>query len=45
MKKSCFTVSQIIVILKKAEAGTPAPELCRIQCEKRQAQWTSGPNR
>ena len=29
MKKSRFTDSQIIGILKQAEAGTPVPELCR----------------
>jgi len=29
MKKSRYTDSQIISILKQAEAGTPAPELCR----------------
>ena len=29
MKTSHFTESQIINILKQAEAGTPAPELCR----------------
>lgn len=29
MKKSRFTDTQIIAILKQAEAGTPAPELCR----------------
>jgi len=29
MKKSRFTDSQILAILKQAEAGTPAPELCR----------------
>lgn len=29
MKKSRFTDSQIIAILKQAEAGTPVPELCR----------------
>ncbi len=29
MKKSHFTNSQIIAILKQAEAGTPVPELCR----------------
>lgn len=29
MKKSRFTDSQVITILKQAEAGTPVPELCR----------------
>lgn len=29
MKKSRYTDSQIINILKQAEAGTPVPELCR----------------
>ena len=29
MKTSRFTHSQIIAILKRAEAGSPAPELCR----------------
>jgi putative transposase len=29
MKTSRFTESQIIAILKQAEAGTPVPELCR----------------
>jgi putative transposase len=29
LKKSRFTDSQIIGILKQAEAGTPVPELCR----------------
>lgn len=29
MKKSRFTDSQIIAILKQAEAGTPVPDLCR----------------
>ena len=29
MKTSRFTDSQIIAILKQAEAGTPIPELCR----------------
>jgi putative transposase len=28
MKTSRFTESQIIAILKQAEAGTPVPELC-----------------
>ena len=29
MKKSRFSDSQIISILKQAESGTPVPELCR----------------
>ena len=29
MKPSRFTDSQIIAILKQAETGTPAPEVCR----------------
>ena len=29
MKTSRFTDSQIITILKQAEAGSPVPELCR----------------
>ncbi len=29
MKKSRFTDSQIMAILKQAEAGAPVPELCR----------------
>jgi putative transposase len=29
MKKSRFSDSQIVAILKQAEAGTPVPELCR----------------
>jgi putative transposase len=29
MKKSRFTDSQIINILKQAEAGSPVPDLCR----------------
>ena len=29
MKKSRFTDSQIITVLKQAEGGTPVPELCR----------------
>lgn len=29
MKKSCFSDSQILSILKQAEGGAPVPELCR----------------
>jgi len=29
MKKSRFTDSQIMAVLKQAEAGTPVPALCR----------------
>ena len=29
MKKSRYTDSQILAILKQAKAGTPVPELCR----------------
>lgn len=29
MKQSRFTYSQIMAILKQAEAGTPVPQLCR----------------
>lgn len=29
MKKSRFTDSQIIAVLKQTEADTPVPELCR----------------
>ena len=29
MKKSLFTDSQIIAVLKQAEGGMPVPELCR----------------
>jgi len=29
MKKSQFTDSQIVAILKQAEAGTPVADLCR----------------
>ncbi|KKY06191.1 transposase [Xanthomonas phaseoli pv. phaseoli] len=29
MKKSRFTDSQIIAVLKQAQAGAPVPELCR----------------
>ena len=33
MKKSRFTDSQIIAVLKQAEGGTPVPELCRGHCQ------------
>lgn len=29
MRKSKYSDSQIIAVLKQAEAGTPVPELCR----------------
>jgi putative transposase len=29
MKKSRFTDSQIMAVLKQAESGTPVPDLCR----------------
>lgn len=32
MKKSRFTDSRIIGVLKQAEAGTPVPQLCRTHC-------------
>ena len=32
MKKSRYTDSQIVSILKQAEAGTPVPALCREHC-------------
>lgn len=30
MKKSQFTDSRIIAVLREAESGTPVPELCRM---------------
>lgn len=35
MKKSRYTDSQIMAILKQAEAGTPVPELCREHGRRR----------
>ncbi len=32
MKRSRFTDSQVMAILKQAEAGTLVPELCRVHC-------------
>ena len=32
MKKSRFTDSQILAAIKQAEAGTPVPQLCRVNC-------------
>ena len=29
MKRSRFTDSQVMAVLKQAEAGTPVPDLCR----------------
>ena len=34
MKRSRFSDSQIMSILKKAEAGTPVQELCREMAQK-----------
>ena len=43
MKKSCYTDSQILSILKQAEAGTPVPTLCREHGMSRATfyQWRS----
>ena len=32
MKKSRFSETQIMTILKQAEGGVPVPELCREHC-------------
>ena len=34
MKISRFTDSQIMRILKQAESGISAPELCRVSCKR-----------
>ncbi|MBT9161444.1 MAG: hypothetical protein DDT26_02750 [Dehalococcoidia bacterium] len=41
MKKSRFTDSQIIAVLKRAEAGAPVPDLCR-ELASAQRRSTSG---
>ena len=42
MKKSRYTDSQIINILKQAEAGTPVPDLCREHGMSSASFYTSG---
>ncbi|NLZ79692.1 MAG: transposase [Gammaproteobacteria bacterium] len=39
MRKSKFTESQIMAILKQNEAGVPVPELCREHGIKRSRLW------
>ena len=39
MRKSKFTESQIMAILKQNEAGVPVPELCREHGIKRPRLW------
>lgn len=39
MKKSRFTDSQIIAVLKQAEGGTPVPELCRANGGPSSGAW------
>ena len=44
MKKSRYSDSQIIGILKQAEAGTPVPELCRQRGMSRVSFYKCDPN-
>lgn len=39
MKKSCFTDSQIIAVLKQGEAEAPVSELCMASCLANFYQW------
>ena len=45
MKKSRYTDSQIIAILKQAEAGTSVPELCREHGMQREPQGSCSADR
>jgi putative transposase len=44
MKKSRYSDSQILAILKQAEAGTPVPALCREHGMSSAAFTNGGPN-